>query len=94
MGEPLPLDVISLETQLFHTYPGNEKGRWAYKIFVPEIFGIVLVSFVSCMPKDGFDLIVLFLLRIGVYVIAWVRLVVLFEVLDIISIVGYSDTSA
>lgn len=92
MGEPLPLDVIALKTQRFHTYPGNEKGICAYKIFVPVIFGIILVSLVSCMPKDGFDLIVLFLLRIGVYVIARVGLVILLEVLDIISIIGYSDT--
>jgi hypothetical protein len=56
------------------------------------IFGIILMSLVSCMPKDGLDLIVLFLLRIGVYVIARVGLVILLEVLDIISIIGYSDT--
>ena len=93
MGEPLPLDVITLKTQQFHTYPRNEKGICAYKILVPVIFGIILVSLVSCMPKDGLDLIVLFLLRIGIHVIARVGLVVLLEVLDIISIIGYFDTS-
>jgi len=46
------------------------------------------------MSKDGFDLVVLFLLRIGIYVITRVGLVELLKVLNIVSIVGYSDTPA
>lgn len=50
------------------------------------------MSFVSCVSKDGFDLIILFLLRVGIYPIAWVRFVELFKVLNVVGIVGYFDT--
>jgi len=44
------------------------------------------------MPKDSFDLVVLFLLDIGIKVIARMGLVELFKILDIVRIVGYPDT--
>ena len=83
--------MVSLETQLFRTSPERERVC-AYKVFVPEIFGIILVSLISCMPKDSFDLVVLFLLNIGIKVIARMGLVELFKILDIVRIVGYPDT--
>jgi hypothetical protein len=70
----------------------EREGTCTYKIFVPEIFRIIFMSFVSCVSKDGFDLIILFLLRVGIYPIAWVRFVELFKVLNVVGIVGYFDT--
>jgi hypothetical protein len=74
--------------------PREREGTCAYKIIVPEVFGIIFVSLVSCMSKDSFNLIILFLLRIGIHPIAGVRLVELLKVLDVVGIVGYFDTPA
>jgi len=74
--------------------PREREGTCAYKIFVPEVFRIIFVSLVSCVSKDGFDLIILFLLRIGIHPIAWVRLVELLKVLNVVGIVRYFDTPA
>jgi hypothetical protein len=52
------------------------------------------VSLVSCMSKDSLDLVVLFLLSIGIDVIARMGLVELFKIFDIVGIVGYFDTAA
>jgi hypothetical protein len=77
----------------FIFFPERE-GVSAYKVFVPDIFEVILVSLVSCMSKDSLDLVVLFLLSIGIDVIARMGLVELFKIFDIVGIVGYSDTAA
>ena len=76
---------------MFHTSQERKSAR-AYKIFIPEVLKIVLVSLVSCVSKDGFNLIVLFLLNIRVKVIAWMGLVELLKVLNVVGIVGYFHT--
>jgi len=68
------------------------KRTGTYKIFVPEVLGIILVSLVSCVSKDSFNLIVLFFLSVGINVITWIGLVELLKVFDVVSIVGHSHT--
>ena len=65
------------------------KGTRTYKIFVPEVLGIVLVSLVSCVSKDSFNLIILFFLHVGVNVIAWIGLVELLKIFNVVGIVGH-----
>ena len=52
------------------------------------------MTLVSCVSKDGFDLVVLFLLSIRIKVIAWMRLVELLKVFNVVGIVGYPDAPA
>ena len=49
------------------------------------------MSLISRMSKDSFDLVILFLLSVGVDIIAWMGLIELLKVLDVVGIVEYFD---
>lgn len=65
-----------------------------YHILVPKIFRIVFPTFITCVIVDTLDLVFLLILGVRVScIISTVFLVELFEVLDVVYIVWYTNTA-
>src|SRR6266487_942073 len=88
---------------MWKRWPGGSmkvRGRYGsmtHDVVEPQVVRIVFTTFFSGVGEDGFDLVFLFVLNVGVYVVGRARLFVVVEltkVLDIVDVVGYLATPA